>query len=85
MSKKYTKGEIEEMIGTLHEQLIEINSAEKTAQKLDKNIKIECDICGGKYVKSNLSHHRKTMKHKREVEHLRSLQRLIKSKKMEGR
>lgn len=85
MSKKYTKDQIEEMIGALQEQLVEIKYTEKNNQKIDNKTKIICNICGGSYDKSNISHHRKTKKHRLEIEHMRQLERLVKSKKMEGR
>ncbi len=40
-----------------------MNNSEEIKNAEDKKVKIECELCGGKYLKSNKSHHEKSMKH----------------------
>ncbi|HMG17006.1 MAG TPA: hypothetical protein VK590_16225 [Saprospiraceae bacterium] len=83
--KKYTKDQIEEMLGELQEQLIEIKADEHDKQVLNKDTGITCEVCGGKYTRSNASIHRKTKKHINEAEHVKAMRRLIRSKGIDGR
>jgi hypothetical protein len=39
------------------------NSEDEKKLEDKKSDKIECELCGGKYIKSNKSHHEKSMKH----------------------
>lgn len=82
---KYTSNEIEAMIAELQSQLVEQRKTQQNIDKYDRTDKIRCDICGGRYIKSNAAVHRRTKKHMNEVEHINELRRLVKSKNLEGR
>lgn len=85
IKNKYTKQQLEEMIGELQTSLVELNITEKNGKKIDRNHKIECDICGGHYTAVNASKHMKTRRHINEVEHMKQLKRILRARTIEGR
>lgn len=83
--KDLSKKQIEQIIGELESKLFEIKNNENKAKSIDKNSKIECEVCGGRYSHINAAKHRKTKKHIREEEHLRQLKRILRARTIEGR
>jgi hypothetical protein len=81
--KKYTRDQLEEMIGELQTQLVELKDDAKKADPDGGTV--ECEICHGRYTYKNAATHRKSQKHKNEVEHLKTLHRILKSRTLDGR
>lgn len=84
-TKRYPKAQIEQMIEVLQTQLTELNEEPNEKNGYSRNKRVICNICGGSYTRGNGATHRKTRKHKNEVQHLEAINRLIKSKGLDGR
>lgn len=83
-----SKEEIKDTIAKLNERLTIVETNErkiKLATPYNKNEKVICDICGGKYTVRNKAVHFKTDKHKREERYNDTIRRLTRSKTIAGR
>jgi hypothetical protein len=83
--QRRSKIEIEEMINVLQSELAEVKAEGSTETGYDRKNRAICSICGGRYTKTNVTTHRKTRKHRMEVEHLEAIRRIVRSKTLDGR
>lgn len=77
--------DLKEMIATLQERLVIVETRKKTKKDDPAGNYCACDICGGKYTLKNKSTHCKTQKHVREVRYNDSIRRLARSKTIASR
>jgi hypothetical protein len=85
--KSLSKEQIKDMIATLTERLVIIETKEKNTIKSPsyRKEKTICDICGGKYSHYNKPMHAKAQKHIVAVRNNDSIRRLARSKTIASR
>jgi hypothetical protein len=83
---KFSISDLEKII-LAAQKIIETKKEEEHPQPVVKDMKqkILCDICGGRYTIANKSKHVKTKKHINEVEWMKSLKKVARSKTLVGR
>lgn len=77
---------IKQRIAELQAKLIVIESKEpRKKTNSDRDQKMKCDICSGKYTWQNKNTHNKTARHQRELQHIDTVRRIARAKTLDGR